>query len=170
MRDKIVEDYNLARLVKQAGLRLRFVIAKDAVGVRMYSSLSEIWRGWSKNFYAVSEKHLLWRATRRIILYLTFLVLPFVFLGYGILLAPIDPLNPYLLSGAFMSVLLWLGIIILDRSININPFFALLFPLAILLYVGIGIDSTFRGSLGLGFHWKGRVYGKPVARQLEAAL
>jgi chlorobactene glucosyltransferase len=167
VRDKIVEDYSLARLLKKAGLRLRFVTAQDALGVRMYQSLGEIWRGWRKNFYTVSERRMLWRALTRIVLMFTFLVLPFAILLYGITLFPTNPLNPYLISGAFMSGLLWLGIIILDRSINVSSAYALLFPVAILIYIAIGVDSTFRGSMGYGFTWKDRVYGRPTERQLD---
>ncbi|OLB47334.1 MAG: hypothetical protein AUG17_05595 [Crenarchaeota archaeon 13_1_20CM_2_53_14] len=167
VRDKIVEDYTLARLLKRGGGRLRFVTAQDALGVRMYASLAEIWRGWRKNFYTVSERHMLRKALARIVLMFTFLVLPFVVLIYGITLAPTNLLNPYLIAGAFMSFLLWLGIIILDRSIDVPSTYALLFPVAILVYIAIGIDSTIRGSLGYGFSWKGRTYGRPTERQLE---
>jgi len=97
----------------------------------------------------------------------TFLVLPFAILGYGILLAAATPLNAYLIAGLFMSGLLWLGIVMLDNSIGVSSLYALMFPLAILVYIFIGIDSTVRGSLGYGFSWKGRVYGKPIERQLE---
>jgi chlorobactene glucosyltransferase len=167
VRDKISEDFGLARLLKKAGLRLRFVTAQDALGVRMYQSLSEIWRGWRKNFYTVSERRLLWTALTRLVLMFTFLVLPFAILLYGIVLFPTNPLNPYLISGAFMSSLLWLGIIILDRSINVSSAYALLFPIAILIYIAIGVDSTLRGSMGYGFTWKDRVYGRPIERQLD---
>ena len=167
VHDKIIEDYSLARLLKRAGMRLRFVTAQDVLGVRMYSSLGEIWRGWRKNFYTVSERYMLWKAATRIVLMLTFLVLPFAVLAYGVIVALTNPLNPFLISGAFMSFLLWLGIIILDRSIDIPAGYGLLFPIAILIYIGIGIDSTVRGSLGYGFSWKGRVYGKPTERQLD---
>ncbi|HEX4919991.1 MAG TPA: glycosyltransferase family 2 protein, partial [Candidatus Bathyarchaeia archaeon] len=167
VKDKIIEDYSLARLLKKAGMRLRFVTAQDVLGVRMYSSLAEIWKGWRKNFYTVSEKHMFARAITRIILMLTFLVLPFTILAYGIILFPTTPINPFLISGAFMSFFLWLGIIILDRSINISPVYALLFPVAIIVYVSIGIDATVRGSLGMGFDWKGRTYGKAIERQLD---
>src|SRR5205807_32202 len=85
------------------------------LGVRMYSSLPEIWRGWRKNFYSVSGNHPLFRAAYRLVLLFTFLVLPFVVLGYGIVLAPATPLNVYLLTGAFMAFFLWLGLVILDR-------------------------------------------------------
>jgi chlorobactene glucosyltransferase len=170
VRDRISEDYSLGRLVKAQGLRLRMVTASDALGVRMYSSLPEIWRGWRKNFYSVSGNHPLFRAVYRLILLFTFLVLPFMVLGYGIYLAPGNPLNISLLTGVFMAVFLWLGVIILDRSIRVSPLYALLLPVAILVYIGIGVDSTVRGALGLGFSWKGRVYGKPISDQLETGI
>jgi chlorobactene glucosyltransferase len=168
VRDRIAEDYSLGRLIKAEGLRLRMVTASDSLGVRMYSSLPEIWRGWRKNFYSVSGNHPLFRATYRLALLFAFLVVPFIVLAYGVFLAPVTPLNVYLLTGAFMAFFLWLGVIILDRSIGVSPLYALLLPLAVLFYIGIGIDSTIRGALGMGFSWKGRVYGKPITGQLEA--
>ena len=170
VKDRISEDYSLGRLVKAQGLKLRMVTAPDALGVRMYSSLPEIWRGWRKNFYSVSGNHPLFRATYRLLLLFTFLVLPFAVLGYGFYLVQVNPLNIYLLSGAFMAFFLWLGLIILDRSIGVNPAYALLLPIAITLYIGIGLDSTVRGSLGMGFSWKGRVYGKPITGQLDTTV
>ncbi len=168
VRDKILEDLNLARLLKKAGMKLRFVTAQDVLGVRMYTSLGEIWKGWRKNFYTVSEKYMIWKALIRIVLMFTFLVVPFAILAYGISIVPTSPLNPFLLSGAFTCFLLWLGITILDRSINLSPLYALLFPIAIMVYIGIGIDSTARGSLGYGFSWKDRVYGRPIQGQLRS--
>jgi chlorobactene glucosyltransferase len=170
VRDRITEDYSLARLIKAQGLKLRMVTASDSLGVRMYSTLPEIWRGWRKNFYTVSGNHPLFRAAYRLMLLFTFLVLPFIVLGYGVYLARVTPLNIYLATGAFMASFLWLGLIILDRSIQVNPIYALLLPLAILIYIGIGIDSTIRGALGRGFSWKGRVYGKPITGQLNAKV
>jgi chlorobactene glucosyltransferase len=170
VRDRISEDYSLGRLIKANGLRLRMVTASDSLGVRMYSSLPEIWRGWRKNFYSVSGNHPLFRATYRLVLLFTFLVLPFVVLGYGTYLAPTNPWNVYLFTGAFMAFFLWLGPIILDRSIRVNPIYALLLPIAMLFYIGIGIDSTIRGALGMGFSWKGRVYGKPITGQHNSSV
>ena len=167
VKGSIVEDYNLARMMKRAGMRLRFVTGQDVLGVRMYASLGEIWRGWRKNFYTVSDSHALSKAVTRIVLMLVFLVLPFIILGFGITQALTDPINPYLLAGAFMSFFLWLGIIILDRSISISPVYAFLFPVAILIYVSIGIDATVRGAMGKGFDWKGRMYGRPIEKKLD---
>ena len=170
VHDRITEDYSLGRLIKANGLRLRMVTASDSLGVRMYSSFPEIWRGWRKNFYSVSGNHPLFRAAYRLVLLFSFLVLPFVVLGYGIYLVPTSLWNFYLLTGGFMAFFLWLGLIILDRSIRVSPLYALLLPFAILVYIGIGIDSTVRGALGLGFSWKGRVYGKPITGRLKATI
>ncbi len=172
VRNRIVEDYALARLMKKRGMRLRMVTADDTLGVRMYTSLGEIWRGWRKNFYTVSQDRPLFRAMLRLTLMFTFLVLPFITFTYGLWLAILlrTPLNIYLFTGAFMSFFLWLGIIILNRFIGVSLAYALLFPFAILVYMAIGFDSTIRGALGLGFPWKGRVYGKPIQTQLEARI
>ena len=161
VRDRIVEDLSMARKLKREGLRLRFLVAQDAFGVRMYSSLREIWIGWRKNFYTVSENHPLARAILRFLFLFTFFILPFMILAQGILLAPSQPLNPFLLAGGFMCFWLWLGMLIFyKQGARINPAYGLLFPLAVAIYMGIGVDSTIRGAFGKGLSWKGRVYGQ----------
>jgi cellulose synthase/poly-beta-1,6-N-acetylglucosamine synthase-like glycosyltransferase len=161
VKDRIVEDYALARLMKKTGYKLRFVMGKDVAAVRMYDSLGTIWTGWRKNFYTVSENRMFWKAFTRNLLMLIFLVLPFFVFGYGVLqIFFAHAFNIYLITGTFMAFWLWLGMIILYRSIGLNPAYAFLFPVAILFYIGIGVDSTMRGVLGLGFQWKGRFYGQ----------
>ena len=168
--DKITEDYNLARLLKRSGLRLRVFSAPDALGVRMYSSLREIWGGWRKNFYAVAGTHSASRSVLRLVLMLTLFVLPFVVLTWGLVSLQTNYLNPYLLSGVFTVSLLWLGIWVLDRSIGVGLGYALLMPIAILIYSVIGLDSTIRGIFGLGVSWKGRVYGQRLRSSLNPKI
>jgi len=170
VKNKITEDYNLARLLKRSGLRLRVFSAPDALGVRMYASLGEIWRGWRKNFYSVAGTHSASRSILRLGLMLTLFVLPFVVLAWGIVSFPAANLNPYLLSGTFTVALLWLGIMVLDSSIGVGLGYALLLPIAILIYTGIGVDSTIRGIFGLGFSWKGRVYGQRTRSSLNPKI
>ncbi len=163
VKNKIVEDLAIAKNLKREGLKIRFLVAQDAFGVRMYSSLREIWVGWRKNFYTVSDKQRLPRAVLRLFALFFFFVLPFVVLANGVLLIGTVPLNPYLLAGGFMSFWLWLGMIIFYRQgAKINPAYALLLPVAAACYMGIGIDSTIHGALGMGLPWKGRIYGKQV--------
>lgn len=51
VRDKLMEDMHLAALVKQAGAKLRVVRSRGLYTVRMYTSLAEILRGWSRIFF-----------------------------------------------------------------------------------------------------------------------
>ncbi len=51
VRDKLMEDMHLAARVKQAGLKLRVVRSRGLYSVRMYTSLGQIFRGWSRIFF-----------------------------------------------------------------------------------------------------------------------
>lgn len=52
VRDRYCEDVEIARLVKEKGLRPRVSWGNDFCAVRMYSSLGAIFRGWSRIYYA----------------------------------------------------------------------------------------------------------------------
>jgi cellulose synthase/poly-beta-1,6-N-acetylglucosamine synthase-like glycosyltransferase len=60
VRNQLVEDIQLARRFKQAGLRLRVVLAPELTTTRMYSSLAEILSGWSRIYYAAVD-HRPWK-------------------------------------------------------------------------------------------------------------
>jgi cellulose synthase/poly-beta-1,6-N-acetylglucosamine synthase-like glycosyltransferase len=51
VKDRLNEDMHMARLVKEAGLRLRVIRGDDLYLVRMYTSFRQIIRGWSRIFY-----------------------------------------------------------------------------------------------------------------------
>ncbi len=51
VKDRVNEDMHMALRVKQAGRNLRVVRSRDLYVVRMYTSLGEIVRGWSRIFY-----------------------------------------------------------------------------------------------------------------------
>jgi chlorobactene glucosyltransferase len=51
VRSSILEDVELARLVKASGGRLLFLPGSAWVRTRMYRRFSEMWRGWTKNLY-----------------------------------------------------------------------------------------------------------------------
>jgi len=52
VRDKLMEDMHLASLVKRAGRNLKVIQGRDLYVVRMYTSLRQILRGWSRIFFA----------------------------------------------------------------------------------------------------------------------
>ncbi|WP_114993225.1 glycosyltransferase family 2 protein [Synechococcus sp. UW179A] len=47
---EVVEDLALARGIKAAGFRLRYLLGLDAVDLRMYADLPSLWEGWTKNW------------------------------------------------------------------------------------------------------------------------
>ena len=49
---EVVEDLALARRIKAAGLRLRYVLGLDAVDLRMYQNFASLWEGWTKNWFS----------------------------------------------------------------------------------------------------------------------
>lgn len=55
---QVVEDVELARLVKGSGLTLRFLVGSGLVAVRMYRSWAALWEGWTKNVYLSSQRNL----------------------------------------------------------------------------------------------------------------
>jgi glycosyltransferase involved in cell wall biosynthesis len=48
---EVLEDVALARLAKQAGIRLHFASGRGIIRVRMYRTFSPMWEGWRKNLY-----------------------------------------------------------------------------------------------------------------------
>lgn len=52
VQSRIVEDVEIARAVKRAGLRLVMSDVTRMVSVRMYTSFREVWEGFTKNVYA----------------------------------------------------------------------------------------------------------------------
>lgn len=163
VRTALVEDVWLARRVKQ--LRRRLVIRDGAaiVSCRMYRSLKEIWHGFSKNLFPGFQY-----SVPAIIAVAVFLlatsVVPYLFfvsaLGNGV---TADPASPYLAA----QILLLLSIRGMTAVRFAMPLWsALLHPLAILLFVGIAINSCRWVLFSGGVRWKGRSYdfrGQSVA-------
>lgn len=48
---EVLEDVALARLAKQAGVRLYFASGTGIMRVRMYRTFRAMWQGWTKNLY-----------------------------------------------------------------------------------------------------------------------
>ncbi|AMV39283.1 glycosyltransferase [Planctomyces sp. SH-PL62] len=56
VRDRFVEDIGLATKVKALGLPIRLAIAKGLVSCRMYASLGQLVRGWSRILYDALDR------------------------------------------------------------------------------------------------------------------
>ncbi|MBV8310809.1 MAG: glycosyltransferase, partial [Planctomycetaceae bacterium] len=66
VRDRFVEDIGMACKVKALGLPIRTVLVRNLVTCRMYASLGQLIRGWSRIFYdAMGRKA--WRLAGRLL-------------------------------------------------------------------------------------------------------
>jgi chlorobactene glucosyltransferase len=158
VRDHVAEDLRLAQLVTERGMQAHMVLARDHMRTRMYHSLDEIRRGWGKNVFAAGRDTLTLSPLQR-------KVFPFVFPLPS--LVPVIPTLVLLLAvfgvlgkGALLfgtvaggaNLLYFLGVYGFAR---INPLWALLHPVAAVMFGWISAEAAWRGSR---VEWKGRGY------------
>jgi glycosyltransferase involved in cell wall biosynthesis len=147
----ILEDVELARLMKRAGYRLQFRLS-DAVSTRMYRSFGQMWEGWTKNLALLFPRPL-WLAAKRS---LEFLLIAGFVAGLAIAIGDRSAIGAGINGiGAIVVVSLFLRRIArahFDWLSNCVAVFGL--PLFSLLLVNSYISHK-TGTL----RWKGRVYG-----------
>lgn len=161
LRSTLLDDLDLARLVKRHGYRLRLVDGRDLVRVQMYQGLAEAWRGWRKNAFLGSRGGI-----------------PFVLLQ--LIGLPIMTILPFLLpllavskkahraSGLSRQEIIAAGLIELtpllayrfweNRAMRVPWYYAFTHPLAGALFAGILAQSTWQVLTGKGVDWRGRSY------------
>jgi hypothetical protein len=165
-RSEVIEDLKMARAAKAAGLRLRYLVGTEAARVRMYDSLGELWRGWSKNvFIALADDRRLalalapLAATGLLVLY----ALPWSALLWTAPLLALHPDSHSLMLGA-AAVAATLAQVaargVLARGYGMPAGDAWLQPLGAVVVAAIVLNSALRAATGLGVQWKGRVYAK----------
>ncbi len=160
VRQRIDEDKALAEATKGAGYRLILADGRQVARTRMYTSLAEMWEGWTKNIYLGLQDRL-W------------------LLGFGatMALAGALALPLWLLAGASWLVggggspalavtteaaLVWAYLLFWRvqgaRSMRIHPAYALTLPLGAAVFAAMMFASTWKVLSGRGVTWKGRVY------------
>ena len=81
VRSAVLEDVELARLVKASGGRLLFLPGNAWVRTRMYSRFSEMCTGWTKNLYPLYEGRMEVMLAHLAEAWLLDLFVPFAYLG-----------------------------------------------------------------------------------------
>ncbi len=146
----ILEDVELARLVKRAGYRLQFRTS-DAVSTRMYRSFGQMWEGWTKNL-ALLFPHPLALAAKRALEFM--LIVAF---AAGVVVSSTDRDRISIAisgGGAIIMVLMYLRRIVRAHFDWLSNSFAVFgLPLFSVLLVNSYISHK-NGKVG----WKGRMY------------
>jgi chlorobactene glucosyltransferase len=163
VRTAIAEDQAFGKLIKQRGYRLCLTVGTALMRVRMYHSLDEIWEGWGKNVVLSMRSEPL-NAVRQVSALVSGGVLPFALFGwYGLrLLAARGAAR----RGALPSFLLTLLQVVLllaikrrsDTLLGLSWQWTLTYPVGMLLFTLILLDSLRRLLTGKGVTWKGRAY------------
>jgi chlorobactene glucosyltransferase len=163
VKDQIVEDKALAEQVKWNGYRLVIAGGFQVARTRMYTSLPQMWEGWTKNIYLGlrdTPSMLLLGAFGAVVLLIAALFLP---------VWPLLGFFWYLNGGGWMaigviakSLIVWGALLraraIVSRELGISKRYALTVPLGAGLFAAIMLTSAWKVLSGRGVTWRGRVY------------
>ena len=163
VKDQIVEDKAISEQVKWNGHRLIVANGAKVARTRMYTSLPEMWEGWTKNIYLGlrDQTSLLWLGV-----FGAFLALITVFF------LPIWPLLGlvwYFNNGGGLalavvaeSLVMWAYLIFVRAKVSINmeisPWYALTTPLGAGVFGAMMLTSAWKVISGQGVSWRGRSY------------
>ena len=154
LKDAVVDDVGLARLVRRHGLRSEVVRADEFVSLHMYRGAREIIEGFTKNMFAVVGRSYA-RAVVILAVSLFFSLGPYVML-----------LVPRLFWPGLASVaLLTAARVVLYRSLRYrlgNAIFG--HPLMVLFWTWIFLRSIWKTGVRGQLEWRGRMYDAAQTR------
>jgi chlorobactene glucosyltransferase len=163
IKSSIVEDKDLALFVKSSGYRLVIADGRKVASTRMYTSLAEMWEGWTKNIYLGLKDD------RGLLLLGVF--------GAFLAFAAAVLLPAWVLWGAYLigtgggvegsvvlieALLLWGYLVfwraLASRGMEIPVWYALTTPLGAGVFGAMMLTSAWNVLSGKGVTWKGRTY------------
>lgn len=163
IKSSIVEDKDLAVLVKRKGYRLVVADGRQVASTRMYTSLAEMWEGWTKNIYLGLRDDrglLLLGVFGGFLAFTAALLLPaWVIWGIGLTVAGSSPEGSVVLVEALALwgyLLFWR--ILASRGMGIPSWYALTLPIGAGVFAAMMLTSAWNVLSGAGVTWKGRTY------------
>ena len=170
IKNKIADDVELAKLVKESGFKIGLAHAQHLIKLRMYRNLREIWEGWSKNIFMGSiQKRGIKSKTLQLLLALLGLfavfdvmVLPFlatlVFLTLNLLKPSAAWQNLFLLSISVWLLSTFTQFYVHKKYWVGEPRYTPLYFLGGIITMGILLNSAFKTLTRSEVTWKGRRY------------
>lgn len=161
--DSIVEDRDLAKRIKNAGLRLLIADGRGVMTTRMYTSFSEIWEGWTKNMFLGLHDHPRLAALGvfgGILGLMGALVMP-AWLIAGIIWL-VKGGGAYAALVVLQAVTAWIYLLYwriqVNHEMEVSPWYAFTFPIGSFVFAAMLITSALKVTSGKGVTWKGRRY------------
>jgi len=163
VKDCLNEDMHMARLVKESGLDLRVVRSAGLYVVRMYTSLKQIVRGWSRIFFGTFGT--LKRLSLSLLALVVMSLLPYVGagLGLGLALAGAEPSWPWWVLGLAGGTAVALQLSVIYRYFRLLGAWRWLFwtyPIGSLITMYALIGSLLKLRSGAKVVWKSTAYKK----------
>ncbi|MDB4336224.1 glycosyltransferase [Synechococcus sp. AH-603-M21] len=165
---EVVEDLALARRIKEAGFRLRYVLGIDAVDLQMYANLQALWEGWSKNWFLGLDRSISKSLGAGGVVLLMF-TLPWLLLPASLTMACLSSRDQILwLSDAGLGLIA----ILMQLSVRLWTRARFSVPLRHWWLMGVGgmiigliaPTSVWKSLTGRGWTWKGRSLADAQAR------
>jgi chlorobactene glucosyltransferase len=163
LKDSIVEDRDMAARVKGAGYRLVMADGRQVARTRMYTSLPEMWEGWTKNIFLglnASPGLLLLGAFAAFLSLFAALALP-LWLAAGLVWWGADPGSGGW-AVALEAAVVWAYLLVrrarVLRGMHIPAGYALTVPLGAGVFAAMMLTSAWKVLSGQGVTWKGRRY------------
>lgn len=165
--NSITEDKDLAERVKRGGHRLVLADGRALVETRMYTSLAEMWEGWTKNIYLGLQGRMGLLLFGALVALTGALALPAWLLAGALWLAQGGGLPAAVVLAE--ALLAWLVLTLVRARVSvlfeIAPWYALTLPLGALIFAAMMATSALRGLSGRGVRWKGRLYNGPAGSE-----
>jgi len=160
VRNEIVEDIALARLVKRSGHALWNAIGADLFTTRMYDSLRAMYKGWTRIYYG-AFRSIAW-LLGVILLTFLFTLAPFAALAVSAVAMAAGDVAPFTLAMFGLSAAMTLVLFITMRRYFIagraNPWYLFFYPLGVVLTMVFQFGAILR-ALGLrSVTWRGTTY------------
>ncbi|MBT3338411.1 MAG: glycosyltransferase [Anaerolineae bacterium] len=163
IKGSIVEDKDLAVLTKSSGYKLIIADGSDYVRTRMYTSLPEMWEGWTKNIYLGlrDDPRLAVLGVFGAFLAICAALLLPLWVGIGVYLTVSNP-NQESAVILIEALLLW-GYLIYwriqaNKGTDVPAWYALTAPFGAGVFAAMMFTSAFKVISGKGVTWKGRKY------------
>ena len=157
LKQAILEDIGMARLLKQSGAKMMIADARKIYSIRMYHSFREIWIGWRKNVFLAMKKSI-FKTFYYILCVLGFMVTPWLVVAYHVGMGLGLGWQAMALAGLGMVLITeWA----LCHELNLKKRYALLFPLGALVMAAIMINSMIHVLYRGQAEWRGRTYKQP---------
>jgi chlorobactene glucosyltransferase len=160
VRDRILEDVILARIIKAHGFRLVVADGSEALACRMYRSTAETWCGLAKTLYAFFFYSLVFAAFMLALQFLLF-VAPYLFLLWTAFHSDLGGKAEWLLLPALQVGLMLVVRFALAARFREPLLDSLWQPISFLFYFGATIYAIWLRYARGEVTWKGRRYTKP---------